>query len=182
MDKSLPYIITQAQLKARSNPELKKFLKDTLKELNSIHNPVEQVKYTHKLIDKELEKSKIKTSCKKGCNFCCFHPIRLSNHEGSLLNKTSSTIDLKKLNKQVSQDCKSIEDTACVLLKRGICSNYSNRPIICRLTYVNSDPLNCDLKGEEKPISHIPVTRAALIGAAYYMLNFELIYLPESFT
>lgn len=181
MNKSLPYVILKAQVASRSNPELKTLLKKTLRELNGAKNSQDQIKYIHKQIDLELRNNIEGSTCKKGCHFCCYHTIKLSKDEGLLLKETSSFIDKEKLNLQTTGQCSSFEDTSCILLKNGKCSNYKNRPIICRLTFVSSEPSNCHVQNEEKPITHLPVEKAAIIAGAYYMFNNNLITLPESF-
>jgi Fe-S-cluster containining protein len=181
MNKSLPYVISQAQVVSRTEPGLKSLLKQSLKEINLITCPIEKVRFVHNRIDSELKDSVKTTTCKKGCHFCCFHTINLSRDEGKLLNQTSKFVDKEKLKLQTQGSCKTIAETACILLKDGKCTNYENRPIICRLTYVSTVPDNCRLENETNPISHLPVERAAIISAAYYMVNNDLITLPESF-
>jgi Fe-S-cluster containining protein len=181
MNKSLPYVISQAQVASRSNPELKILLKKTLRDLNQIKNDQDQIKHIHMQIDLELRNNIEGSTCKKGCHFCCYHTINLSKEEGQLLKETSSYINKVRLDLQKKGQCSTLEDTSCVLLKNGECSNYKNRPIICRLTFVSSEPSHCHVQNEEKPISHLRVEKAAIIAGAYYMFNNNLITLPESF-
>lgn len=180
MDKSLPLIIRNAQVLARTEPSLKDLLKKTMKDLSGMDCPQKKIKLIHHLIRENLEGLK-QANCKAGCAHCCHHLISLSKDEGELLSSTSNTINKSRLIKQLNNTESNYNDSACVLLKDGKCTNYENRPLICRLTYVSTDPINCHKENTTIGIKHLAVSRAAIIAGAYYMLNSELMTLPESF-
>lgn len=178
MKRDLPKVIRDAQLLARTNPELKILLYDTLKAL-SARRPAEKLKWLREEIDLAIAENSNETKCAKGCHHCCYHPITLSQEEFRSIEDTPISSD--RLNAQVSHFCAdhpiSYQDRACIYLKEGQCSIYEDRPLICRLTHVSSTPQNCHLEDGEA-ITHLPVTKAALMAGAYYMLHNDLDLIP----
>lgn len=98
------------------------------------------------------------------------------------IRKLASSPNLERLQKQKNffQNHQRIEyeERACVYLVDGECSVYEKRPLICRLTHVSSEPDNCHFENEEKPIEHLPVTKAALVVGAFYMTHPDVELLP----
>ena len=178
MKRDLPKVIRDAQLLARTNPELKALLYNTLKSLSAL-KAGEELKWLREEIDLAIDESSDETKCAKGCHHCCFHPITLSQEEFRSIQE--APISKERLNAQIGHFSAdqpiSYEDRACIYLKDGQCSVYEERPLICRLTHVSSVPQNCHLEGGEA-ITHLPVTKAALMAGAYYMLHNDLDLIP----
>lgn len=115
----------------------------------AIHDSVSE------FIDETISESKHTSTCSKGCSFCCFQRVDISDDEATLIISYSKEIgfeiDLETLKHQ--QHAKSdIEFSIlptilkrCVFLdKKGECSIYKHRPSSCRKLVVMSDPKLCD--------------------------------------
>ncbi len=180
---SLPYIVIQAQKLARTSPELKGLLKETLMKL-SLLEPTERIEFIFREIDYYLSLEAKGSACVKGCHFCCFHPITVTNEEAKVLKKHNKNADLNRLTIQKNHfkndSLISYNDRACVFLKDGSCSVYEDRPIICRLTHVKSDPADCHLENGVNEIEHLPVSKASIVAAAFLMSSTDREFLPLS--
>lgn len=174
MRTELPYVVLQAQYLTRENSELKRFMLDHMRKLSTL-NEEEKVLYAREKIDLLLKTDNEyeHSSCERGCHFCCFQPISLSQAEAQTLKPffTSNQFESQLAQKNYYNEGATIEyqDKACLFLEEGECSVYEHRPLICRLTYVESSPEKCHLESNEEGIFHRPVTKAALVAAAYYM-------------
>jgi Fe-S-cluster containining protein len=93
-------------------------------------------------------------SCQKGCSFCCYQRVDISDDEASLLVELAKLkgfeIDYQRLEKQLAaKDEKEFQQLRprhrkCVFLQDGDCAVYEHRPSACRKLVVVSDPKNCD--------------------------------------
>jgi Fe-S-cluster containining protein len=179
VNKQLPLGAMQAQKKAKRNPQLLKIMYDTLKQLGMISNPIERIKALHKQLDFALEKSSPSVTCTKGCPHCCYHLINLAEDEAKLLNQHVSKLDSEqkhRLQKQKDhllheKDWEQLDysDRACVFLKDNSCSVYEDRPLVCRVTQVESEPENCIIE-KKQPIEPYYQDEAYIMLAAYYSL------------
>jgi len=164
-----------AQIEARTNDGLKADLFRHLRKLSEFQTESEKIEWVREEVDRLLSDSTQESKCLKGCHFCCFHPISLSQIEMEVIKSEGVDPEPSRLEKQIEhfQDSKPIdyENRACVYLKEGECSVYDKRPLICRLTHVKTNPENCHFENEEKPIEHLPVTKAALLVGAFYMAH-----------
>lgn len=164
-----------SQIEARTNDELKADLFGHLRKLSEFQTESAKIEWVRTEVDKLLIKTTEESKCLKGCHFCCYHPISLSQVEMEEIKSEGVTPEQSRLEKQIEhfQDSRPIdyENRACVYLKEGECSVYEKRPLICRLTHVKSPPEDCHFENEEKPIEHLPVTKAALLVGAFYMAH-----------
>lgn len=110
-------------------------------------------------IDSGIEESKVAqpehtVSCHKGCSFCCFLSVDVSDDEAILLTEVIEQnkidIDYERLEKQLVKDADEfnklpLKTRRCVLLGQdGGCKAYEFRPTGCRKLIVLSDPKLCD--------------------------------------
>lgn len=104
----------------------------------------------NKAIDYLTEKYlKDKTSCSKGCSFCCHDEIRMSSFEADYIkgyvfsNKIIPNRRLLKKQSRKPYSELSFADKQCSLLKNGECSIYEARPLICRTYNSTVEPERC---------------------------------------
>lgn len=80
------------------------------------------------------------------CSFCCSLDVACFPEEVKKLAELVMTgyveIDLKKLENRV-KGSKDAKNKWCPFLKKGKCSAYKNRPVMCSRMLVVSDPENC---------------------------------------
>jgi Fe-S-cluster containining protein len=93
--------------------------------------------------------------CRKGCDHCCYHPIRISVMEGTLLywhlrNNGLWSGALKgrleehsKLTLNLSPAVWLLSKIPCPLLQDSQCVAYKARPFLCRTNYSTGDPDLC---------------------------------------
>lgn len=120
-------------------------------------------------IDKQYKNDK--TSCKKGCSFCCHIHVDISEDEAKfikmLISEMNINIDKERLEKQkdhVAESWRQLKalDRRCVLLNDNHeCSIYEYRPAVCRNYHVISDPSECDL---DNPNEDKVMKLSAVIG------------------
>ncbi len=177
MNRSLPYVVRQAQLMARNSPELKAFIKDALKTISSLTTKDEKIAWVRSRVDQHIAEDSASSQCQKGCHHCCYHPISLSTLEMNNIIQDNPFFDVSRLLAQKNHFDRdapiSYKNRACIFLdsNEGVCTIYEARPLICRLTHVSSLPENCHWENEEKQIEHLPVTKAALLVGAFYMIH-----------
>lgn len=116
------------------------------------------------IFDKEIQSSinssKINPpSCTKGCSFCCYVNVDITDEEAKVLIP-HVTPDVKaKLEKQrhITQKTYATlpyKDRACAFLVNGTCSVYNDRPLACRKYMVTGDKELCNT---ENTINKVPV-------------------------
>jgi Fe-S-cluster containining protein len=180
---SLPLVVIQAQKAARSNPELKSLLKETMMKLSLLEKH-EIMEFINNELDHYISLESESSTCLKGCHHCCFHPITVTPEESSVLKRHFRKIDQDRLKAQRFhfRDDQPIAyaERACVFLKEGECSVYEDRPVICRLTHVKSLPADCHLEEGVGEIEHLKVSKAAIIATAFLLSSTERELLPLS--
>jgi len=129
-------------------------IEDSSEAIPTIYSVIEDV--TQQL----LEQSKVNTTCKKGCSFCCYIPIELSEAEFQYLltgldDKPNKTQLKRQWNGEVKGDGSWVDTTQyktrkCSLLRNGICTVYETRPLACRTYLSASPPEHCDSKNNPK--------------------------------
>jgi Fe-S-cluster containining protein len=115
------------------------------------------------LMKKSLEKNG-PASCKKGCSFCCYQQVMITDDEADLLLRCVAEIDWAKVERQAKakrwRDL-SREDRSCIFLVDDKCFPYEHRPSTCRKYFSIEDPKKCDT--ETNPNGE--VKRLVSIGA-----------------
>ena len=113
-------------------------------------------------------------SCTKGCSFCCYGEVQISNIEASyFLNKIDGTKGNEEiLKKQNSvKDFKELKwvDTRCPMLgENEECTVYENRPLICRMTNSTDYPPLCK---ENEPRKQLFMIEISAIQASLLILS-----------
>jgi len=94
-----------------------------------------------------------KTTCSKGCGFCCHQRIGISFPAFSYLMTFVTEDHIEKAKKFVEDDMQY--GKACIFLKDNSCSIYSNRPFPCR-SYFSVQPKVCckEFYIDRKPSLH----------------------------
>jgi len=119
----------------------------------------------HKSVDncmeetiQESQNNKEETiSCGKGCSFCCFQQVDISEDEATLIKEYSreigKEIDYKTLEIQAQAELYSdlsAKERKCVFLDdMDSCSIYEHRPSACRKLIVVSEPTLCDTENNK---------------------------------
>ena len=132
--------------------------------LTSVDNRVE---VSHRLIDIEVEKTKIlgkhKTSCRKGCASCCFNKVAVSVDEYKVLKA------FKPGNHPSDKACRFLDSD-------NSCSVYEHRPSTCRTHMVVSDPKNC---GTGKAVSKLFSYDAHIYSSAASAVDNKILYIED---
>lgn len=135
-------------------------------------NPIGMILGIYEYIDEAVQKEKIaeRSTCKRGCSFCCKMNVTISEYEaiaiGDYCRKNGIGIDKAYLSRQLAYPpleipCSPV--SACVFLKAGECSIYKVRPLACRLYNSVDDPAYCDV---EKNSNHVIASNVCLWGEA----------------
>jgi len=130
-----------------------------------------------KRMDNLAKNTDHKINCGKGCSFCCFQHVVITDDEGKLMTKYAKEkgveIDYEHLKRQnvpsdVEYNKLSVKDRKCIFLDSfASCSIYDHRPMSCRKVLVVSDPLDCDT--ENRPgakVGQLTDTEAEVIASA----------------
>jgi len=115
----------------------------------------QRLRAAHRMMDHFNGQSEMakKSSCGKGCSFCCHQRIMLIEEEVDLIvmwiKKQGIEVDMDLLEKQSKFTKEDYfqgkdENTKCVFLEKdGRCGIYPVRPSSCRNYFVSSDPKYC---------------------------------------
>ena len=89
-------------------------------------------------------------ACRKGCSHCCYLSVLISAPEAALIGKRIGVKPVTVEGITEPGDIKPGYDNPCPFLKRGECSIYEARPLVCRKHFnVDTDALLCELVGDE---------------------------------
>lgn len=142
-------------------------------ELNNL-TPAQKTIIAYNLVE-DSRLNKRKTSCHKGCSFCCHYRVELSEPETQLIKQhikeKQIPIDKKLLEAQQGVSVGDYwdlpkEKSKCVFLGDDeSCRIYEIRPMACRNLLVDSDPKNCDKK--EGSVSVIADFEPEVVAAAF---------------
>lgn len=149
-----------------------------------------RAKIIHRLIDQELELvHPLKYTCSKGCGYCCYLEVEITQDEGELLTQLildGHKIDRNRLEIQGNRERKSNDwipilkpENQCIFLgTNNICSIYENRPSICRKHLVTTPPTKCaDAHGNPMALT-VPIA-TVIISAAVSLPNNPYCSLPK---
>jgi len=125
--------------------------------LNKCLNKKDYVLDVYRQADKEVKGTveKYKTTCKKGCAFCCHIEVKTTITEAEIImdrmeqqNEPFTEDELAMLERQSklsSEEYSFNPDRACVFLTDdNECSIYDIRPLACRTYLVATPPEHCD--------------------------------------
>lgn len=112
-------------------------------------------KEAHKFVDSEMEKTYAasKPSCKKGCSFCCYIHVEVSDTEAQILAPKVTPEMMLTLMLQSQYNLGTwgkipYKERKCVFLKNNECSVYEDRPLSCRKYAVVNSPKRCNTEHE----------------------------------
>lgn len=114
-------------------------------------------------------------SCGKGCSFCCYLNVDITDDEADLLHfhikRNKIDIDTQRLEKQSrakDYDKMPLNQRKCVFLDdKGCCKVYDVRPIACRKLFVASPKEDCDTsKNYGKEVARVFDVQAETMASA----------------
>ena len=119
----------------------------------------------HKYIDSNVVRYDVvaKSTCKRGCSFCCYLHVAITEGEAEILAQHVTPQNLGQLHKQRGKDDVEsfmklpIKDRACAFLVNGECSVYVDRPASCRKYYVANKPEDCNTEHRLKGTKQIAI-------------------------
>lgn len=135
--------------------------------MQNTKTPPEMVSEYFKVFDMytETETKKQAVSCRKGCSFCCFVPLQITEAEGHILAKHLTEEIVETLKEQKQLDPKA--PRPCVFLRDQECSVYQDRPLACRSHLVASPPENCDLESGRE-VMKLVIPGIEVVASAVY--------------
>jgi len=141
-------------------------------------NNKENTKSIVSFIDRTINESGSQecSSCKKGCSFCCYLNVDLSEQEGEILLSKVTDEDWKILERQSKYKLdtwrvQKYSDQKCIFLKQGVCSVYEDRPLKCRNYFVTGNPKKCNTEKKIKKISIVAPTMSSMMIDAFYFTS-----------
>lgn len=89
-------------------------------------------------------------ACRKGCAHCCYISALISEPEAALIGKRIGVKPAKVTGITKPGDIQAGYHNPCPFLKRGECSIYDSRPLVCRKHFnIDTDALLCELIGDQ---------------------------------
>jgi Fe-S-cluster containining protein len=158
--------------------EVDRLVNHYLEILGNYKAGAERAQATQALVEKQnLLNSHIKTSCQKGCGACCHLEVEITEDDADLLARSilrqNLPYDKDRLQEQ-SQRVRLDEKWAqgvmtanrCVMLgEDNACSNYGDRPTICRKHSVTSPAELCGEVGANPVPLVVPMNEIILSAA-----------------
>lgn len=95
--------------------------------------------------------------CSRGCNFCCWTGVRLSEREARIIaEETGRPLTIPDYESVRENDDASL--SPCPFLGERDCTIYAFRPLVCRVYFsAENDPTLCDTKKMRREIAMINV-------------------------
>lgn len=111
-------------------------------------------------------------ACKEGCSYCCHLKIDISRLEAEFIGEKTGVMPVVLKDVAPRDPYAFSEQTPCPFLKKGACSIYEYRPLICRV-HVNMDVDNvlCRFENWHNPDGAVPKPTFHSILNAYAELN-----------
>lgn len=136
-------------------------------DINDIHAQVDK-EFADYLPNKPADH---KPTCAKGCNFCCYLHVDISEREAALLAPHVTPEREAQLKSQAGvnlSDWQSLpyKSRKCAFLENGECSVYEQRPSSCRKYYVATDPKLCYSEHEDNIVGITFAPNAEVIHTA----------------
>jgi len=105
---------------------------------------------------------KATAACRKGCNHCCFIPVKVSATEARALERAVGRVPAPvDTHRPVHIEA---YESPCPFLQDGSCSVYTHRPVVCRAHLnLDVDDLLCRLvSGQAVPVPYLDTRLFAL--------------------
>lgn len=111
-------------------------------------------------------------ACRKGCAYCCHQAIDISRIEAEYIGEKTGIVPVN-VGKVVPRDPLSFSgNTPCPFLKKGACSIYEHRPLICRIhVSLDVDSYWCEFDNWHKPGGSVPKPTFHSVFKAFTELN-----------
>ncbi|AHI05488.1 hypothetical protein BDW_04900 [Bdellovibrio bacteriovorus W] len=128
-------------------------VKKTFEEIKPLSSEM-QLERVRKIIDLRMSAQRkpasAPLSCKEGCSQCCSLPVDISPSEAAILaglvRNDSDKINRLKTQRNSKSTWSNLNSQSrkCIFLNdRNLCSIYSDRPLLCRMMRVTTDPNFC---------------------------------------
>lgn len=113
-----------------------------------------------------------RVACKVGCAYCCHQAVDISRLEAEYIGEKTG-VNPAKLGVVVPRDPLTFSElTPCTFLKKGVCSIYEYRPLICRIhVSLDVDDYWCRFENWHKAGGGVPKPTFHSIFNAYAELN-----------
>lgn len=170
--------------------EVERLLQFYTLHLAGFPNAVARGREVQRLIDEQVDASShIQTTCQKGCGACCHLEVEITSDDAAVLEdslRSGIVIDftrLRDLSKRERLDDKwkagATPSNRCVFLGAdNACSNYENRPAVCRKHSVISPVEECEKIGGQ-PVPKIMPMAEIVMSAAVSQEGVEFAALPK---
>jgi len=142
---------------------LKKYKKLLLQLDNDRTDRFSKVKKIYKFIDNHNDKTfKKDTVCAKGCAYCCYMNIDVTEVEASYIAQYAKKPLKENINNSVYADVSKYSGIPCPFLDTGnsSCAIYDFRPSVCRMYHVFESADKCKDGEEQKEVN---ITSSTLI-------------------
>lgn len=134
-------------------------------------------KEAHKFLDREIPEAlgSVRVSCKKGCSFCCYIHVDISDTEAQILApKVTPNMAIELLNQGqkvgvTAWSTLPYKERKCVFLKNGECSVYEDRPLACRKYLVVNPPKKCNTEFSTNPTVGVGMFQVEAAASAVYL-------------
>jgi len=157
-----------------------------LKYFQSLAKGISRAKVIHEIVDRFMEGDRedgIKdgVQCFKGCSACCYYSMSVTHDEFELLMQHKDKMNVAQLKLQTKYDkdpqhwsALPREITRCTFLKNNLCSIYQDRPNVCRVMQVTSNPKHCmsgpgDYKWAHHVVKRINLEAEIVVTASMWL-------------
>ena len=170
--------------------EVERLLEFYNQHFRQFSQPAARGREVQRLIDEQVEASShIKTTCQKGCGACCHLEVDITSDDAAVLDESlmqGAYVDftrLRELSQRSRLDDKwkmgSVASNRCVFLgPDNACSNYENRPSVCRKHSVVSPVEECETLGGN-PVPKLMPLAEIIMSAAISQTGVEFAALPK---
>lgn len=142
---------------------LKKYKKLLLQLGNDKSGRFSKVKKIYKFIDHHNDEIfKKDTICAKGCSYCCYMNVDVTEVEASYIAEYTKRPLNKNINNSLYSDISKYSGTPCPFLDihNGSCTIYDFRPTVCRMYHVFESADKCKEGEGQKEVN---ITSSSLV-------------------
>lgn len=134
---------------------------------NSKSNPFKKLETLYAFMGEMSELVTKFTPCKKGCSYCCYYPVSISDVEIEYIEKHTR---IKRRKEYLPKS--DFHGAPCPFLKNGCCSIYESRPFVCR-KHVALTRDNTWCKPENANDETFPILSFSGIDGAFHRIRHE---------
>jgi len=152
---------------------LKKYKKLLLQLNNDRSDRFSKVKRIYKFIDNHNDEMfKKDTVCARGCSFCCYMNVDVTEVEASYIAEYTKRPLNENINNSVHADISKYSGVPCPFLDihNGSCTIYDFRPTVCRMYHVFESADKCKEGEGQKEVN---ITSSSLVEPLFidYLAN-----------